>query len=217
VTGRASEPEPRPEHGPELGSKPGPVLGSEHGPELGSKHGPEFEIRPIAEGDSLAELTGLLHRAYGRLAESGLRFVASHQSEEVTAKRAARGECSVAVLGGEIVGTITLNPPGRVQGPAYYQRPGVWVFGQFAVEPALQGRGIGSRLLASIEARARDMGALEIACDTAEGARQLIELYGRRGYRPVGAFDWPVTNYVSVVLAKRLATGPTMEEACRPT
>lgn len=43
-----------------------------------------------------------------------------------------------------------------------------------------------------------------MACDTAEGALDLITLYEKRGYRRVGDMQWNETNYRSVVLAKSL-------------
>jgi GNAT superfamily N-acetyltransferase len=163
-------------------------------------------IRRLRETDSLAELTEMLHRAYAGLAAAGMRYLASHQTETVTATRVSSGECYVALCGGRLVGTITLVPPGGGRGAAYYQRPGVAAFQQFGVEPELQGTGIGSRLLETVEARAQELGAVEMALDTAECATQLIAAYERRGYRIVDRVDWEVTNYVSVVMAKPLGS-----------
>ena len=104
---------------------------------------------------------------------------------------------------------MTLSPPGSERSeraPAWYHRDGVATFGQLAVDPELQGRRLGARLLELVEDRACELGAAEIACDTAETAARLIDLYGRRGYRLVGHADWrPATNYRSVVLSKSLA------------
>ena len=61
---------------------------------------PAVLIRPIEPGDSIAELTELLHRAYAPLAELGFQYVACHQTEETTRRRIASGECHVAVAGG---------------------------------------------------------------------------------------------------------------------
>ena len=162
-------------------------------------------IRRLCETDSLIELTELLHRAYAPLAAAGMRYLASHQDAEVTARRAASGECYVAVCAGRVVGTVTLGPPGGGQGAPYYERPGVCAFQQFAVEPEFQRLGVGARLMDTIEARAAELGAAEIALDTSENAHDLISRYERRGYRIVTRVDWDVTNYVSVVMAKRLS------------
>ena len=161
-------------------------------------------IRRLRETDSLAELTEMLHRAYAPLAAAGMRYLASHQDVDVTARRAAGGECYVAVCAGRVVGTVTLGLPGGGKGAPYYERPGVCTFQQFAVEPEFQGLGIGTRLMDTIEARAAELGATEIALDTSEHAAELISRYEQRGYRIVARVDWEVTNYVSVVMSKPL-------------
>jgi GNAT superfamily N-acetyltransferase len=75
---------------------------------------------------------------------------------------------------------------------------------QLGIEPSLQRRGLGSRLINFVEQRAADLGATEIALHTAEPAAQLIALYEARGYRLVGHEQWKHTNYRSVILSKSL-------------
>lgn len=131
--------------------------------------------------------------------------MASHQTEEVTRQRIARGECLVAECGGHLVGTVTLVPPGRAGGCAAYEEPGVSTLHQLAVDPTRRGEGIGSSLLLAAECRAAELGARRIALDTAEPAAELRAWYERRGYVLVGAADWrPAVNYTSVILAKEL-------------
>ncbi|MDM7914288.1 MAG: GNAT family N-acetyltransferase [Candidatus Eisenbacteria bacterium] len=168
------------------------------------REGEPIAVRLLAEQDSLSDLTALLHRAYAALLAMGFRYVATWQDDAITARRAGKGECYVGWLRGAMVATLTLVPPGRTGGCPYYERAQLATVHQFAVEPALQGRGIGSRLLAFAEDRARRLGAREIALDTAEGAAHLLRLYESRGYRAVERVDWPSTNYVSVILAKDL-------------
>jgi GNAT superfamily N-acetyltransferase len=107
-----------------------------------------------------------------------------------------------------MVATVTVYPPHPrtdERAPEWYSRADVATFGQLAVDPELQGRGLGARLLDLVEERARELGVAELACDTAESADGLIRLYVRRGFREVGHVDWrPATNYRSVVLSKRL-------------
>ena len=147
----------------------------------------------------------MLHGAYAPLAQAGMRFYASHQSVEATASRASKGECWVAELEGQLVGTITLIPPDQPGEIPWYEQPGVAVIGQFGVHPDCKGHGLGRGLIELAEQRARELGALEVALDTAETASELIALYTRRGYRHVGHADWrPTTNYRSVVLSKPL-------------
>ncbi|MFA5889865.1 MAG: GNAT family N-acetyltransferase [Actinomycetota bacterium] len=160
-----------------------------------------------AEEDSLVELTDLLHRSYAGLAEMGLRYVATYQDEETTARRIAGVECTLALLDNQMVGTVTFRPPGRSRGCPWYDHPDVASFGQFCVDPDLRRVGLGSALLDHVEARAAQSGAAEIACDTAEQATHLIEMYEARGYRFIEYADWrPMTNFRSVVLSKTLPT-----------
>ena len=166
---------------------------------------PEVAVRALEPTDSLEELTELLHRAYRGLADMGLRYTASHQPVEVTARRIARGECTVCLLDGRLVATITLNPPEATHGAPWYDRPDVASFNQLAVDPGLQRLGLGSLLLDLVEARAMTLGALELACDTSDQAEHLIRLYGARGYRLIEHVDWrPQVNYCSVILSKAL-------------
>ena len=154
------------------------------------------------------QITALLHAAYAGLAADGFQYVATHQDDEVTRKRLLRGESFVAreCAGGRIVGTVNLCPPGSNDHAPWYGQEGVAMFGQFGVLPELQGNGIGSMMLAAIESRAQELAATELACDTAEGATRLIEMYQRRGFRFIEFADWDCTNYRSVILSKRLGS-----------
>jgi GNAT superfamily N-acetyltransferase len=166
---------------------------------------PQPTLRLLNSGDSMADLTALLHRAYRPLAAAGLRFLAGHQDESTTRDRCSEGECWVAVQESTLIGTMTWRPGGAPTRCAWYERRDVAIFGQFAVAPELQGQGIGSRLLDLVERRAREQGVAEIACDTSEKADALLSYYGRRGYRVVGSVQWEETNYRSVVLSKPLS------------
>ena len=102
-------------------------------------------FRLIAPTDSLEDLTQLLHRAYRPLAEMGLRYVATYQDADRTARRIAGRECYVGIGAGRIVATVTFRTASQTSGCPWYDRPNVSSFGQFAVDSAYQGRGIGSR------------------------------------------------------------------------
>ena len=165
---------------------------------------PPVVIRLLADTDSMARLTELLHRAYAPLAAAGLRYLATHQSEEITRERCAKGTCLVAEMAGQIIGTITHYSTSATSGSPWLDRPDVALFGQLAVDPAVQGRKIGGLLVRAAEAQARAEGAAIIALDTALPARHLITWYERLGYRTVEYVNWPVTNYRSAVMIKRL-------------
>ncbi len=161
-------------------------------------------VRPFQSSDSVTELTDLLHLSYRQLAARGLRYVATHQDEDITRRRIAGGQCFVATIGDRLVATITLKSQGPAHGCDWYRRPGVAYCAQLGVEPDLQRRGIGALLLDVVEQRAWLTGSEQIALDTSEQATDLIGWYGRRGYRQVQQVDWEVTNYRSVVLSKSL-------------
>jgi GNAT superfamily N-acetyltransferase len=166
---------------------------------------PTVHIRALEATDSFEELTALLHRAYAPLADLGFRYLATHQDVETTRGRAAKGECYVMLDARRIIGTILLIPPSsRALHCEWYDRPEVSVLSQFAVEPDLQGRGLGSRLLGFAETRAARLGATEASVDTAENATHLIQFYEARGYRRIGHAQWGHTNYRSLLLSKRL-------------
>lgn len=173
----------------------------------------DVHIRDLEESDSILELTRVLNQAYAQLADMGLRYVATWQGEDITRRRLEGAECTVAVADGRLVGTLSLHPPDRdLDHPhPHYAREDVAIFHQFGVLPDLQGQGIGGRLLDRAEARARELGAAEIACDTAVPANHLRRFYEKRGYRVVGRANWDMVNYESLILSKAL--GPR-EEAC---
>ena len=163
-----------------------------------------FAIERWHDPAQVAEITGLLHAAYAPLAAAGLRYLATHQDEATTLSRLSKGESYIALEGDHIVGTTSLTAPGQLDHCPLYRDPGVCVFHQFAVRPDRQRCGIGSALLDHVEARALELGADRLACDTAETAHELIAMYLKRGFQVAGHDSWDVVNYRSVLLAKSL-------------
>jgi ribosomal protein S18 acetylase RimI-like enzyme len=161
-------------------------------------------IRELRPDHSLAAITELLHAAYAPLAAMGFKYLATHQDEATTRRRLQSGISIVAELGGSIVGTVTLRAPKAESRCAWYLQPGVWSFGQFSVRPDLQRHGLGKKLMHTIEQRAIEHGATELALDTAEGATHLVRWYERLGFRFIQHVSWEETNYRSVVMSKRL-------------
>ena len=164
-------------------------------------------IRPFSPDDSIADLTALLHRAYKPLLDMGLRYLATHQSEDVTRARIAKRRCFVAVSGDRVVGTVSYGFPDPWPGVPWFSQPGVASVGQFAVEPELQRNGIGGSLLSFVEDLARQDGVEELSLNTAEPAHHLIAYYEKRGYRVVDTTDATMPNYRSVIMSKRLGPG----------
>lgn len=169
-------------------------------------HKPEpAAIRLLQPGDSIEELTALLHRAYARLGQMGLNYTSVDQSPEVTAQRIGTdGACYVVEQNGRLVATVLVKPTYTHNECGYYTRAGVAAAHQFAVEPDLQGRGIGHTLLQACETWARERHYRELALDTAEPATHLVNYYTRQGFRLVDHVRWTGKVYRSVVMSKTL-------------
>lgn len=179
-------------------------------PTLSERLASKVRIRHLEAGDSLAHLTGLLHRAYKQHMERGIQALAAFQPEEVTRRRVADGECSVALYLGKVVGTIMFKDPEQTRrawpGVPWFDRPeaGVASFSQFAVEPEHQGKGIGMELLKLAEQRAVAINAAELALSTPAPAEWLVAMYERHGYREVARWHWRETNYDSLIMSKSI-------------
>ena len=173
-------------------------------PTTGKPEAVPVVVRPFSPSDSTAELTSLLHRAYAKQVAMGLKPLAGRQDEETTRRRCASGECFVATLADRIVGAILFEEVEEADFPPHFQRPEVAHFSLFAVDPELQGRGIGGMLLATVEERARVLGFTELALSMAEPDTDLARYYARRGFRFIEHWQWPYTNYRSAILSRTL-------------
>ncbi|MET7766598.1 GNAT family N-acetyltransferase [Streptomyces sp. NPDC005393] len=161
-------------------------------------------MRRFHDGDSVEELTFLLHRAYADHAAAGRVFFASYQSPQDTRHRLSKGECWVATKGDELVGTGTVSVPHTT--PTGYPAPeGKGSFWQLAVDPSQRGSGLEHRLLTLAEARIATLGSSHAVIDTSAAADDLLAWYRRRRYTPIGTWQWGVINYDSIVLAKNLS------------
>ena len=165
----------------------------------------KITIRQFNSSDLISELTGLLHRAHNKHLTDGLEYVAAMQTDETTIHRINKGECWVAELDAQIIGVITISPPNpKNKNKQWYRRERVFKFYQFAVEPDLQGLGIGSMMLTAMEKRALELDAVELAGHTAIQAKNLIEMYISKGYRIVEYVFSKKTNYDAVIFSKNL-------------
>lgn len=164
----------------------------------------KITIRRLDSSDSIHELTELLHRAYKEYVEMGLNCLAATQDDEVTRQRIKDSECWVAVLDDQIVGTVTFTDSKQTGGRWWYRRPDVAKWSLLSVEPDFQGLGIGSMLLGTVERRALETGALELAGSMAIQKRDLIAMYKRKGYRLIQYVSWSDANYVCAIHSKSL-------------
>lgn len=166
----------------------------------------KYTIRPFIEfSDSAEELTELLHRAYKRLADMGLNFIATFQSVEYTRSYFRKGQCFVLTSGEKIEGTIFYQTVMWDDAPEIYKDQDSVLVGKFAVEPSLQKLGLGEKLMDFVECYAVKNGKKRVVLDTSEKALHLIEYYTRRGYKFIENWQWPDVNYRSVIMSKELA------------
>lgn len=170
-----------------------------------------LRIRPLQDSDDLNELTALLHRAYAALAARGLNYTAVDQTVETTRGRIAQGQCLVAEHAGRLAGTVLYTR--RIDPCEATLFTQVASIHQFAVEPALQGQGIGLDLIRAAEALARAQGEPALALDTAEQADHLIAAYQRWGFCIVGHVQWPGKVYRSVLMLKTLVPDARQPQA----
>jgi GNAT superfamily N-acetyltransferase len=173
--------------------------------------GSTVQVRLLRPEDPISEITSLLHRAYAPQVEMGLKPLAGRQDDSITRERCNSSECYLAILPGDggrerIVGVILFEEVEKVTFPTFFLRPDVCHFAQFAVDPTLQGLGIGRLLLETVERRAREKGASELALSMAEPDRKLYEFYEKRGYRLIEYWQWPYTNYRSCIMSKQLGS-----------
>ena len=85
------------------------------------------------------------------------------------------GEVRVAEVGGRVAGALVTRPHG-----------GALLLESVAVDPSLQGRGIGRALIADAEAQAAELGLEAVELYTNAAMTANLALYPRLGYAEVG-------------------------------
>ncbi|MRD48254.1 GNAT family N-acetyltransferase [Caenimonas koreensis] len=171
-------------------------------------------VRRTTESEDLVALTAMIRAAYAPHALKGLRYWATHQSVEDTARRLGGGVGFVGEVDGELVATITLSKPDPESKVALLRDEFTWSFGQFAVAPTHKGKGYGRRIHDAALQHAIREGCQVMALHTAEPAVELIEMYRSWGYAQVGTCDWrPHTNFLSVLMTKSLASQASSKAA----
>ena len=165
----------------------------------------EYSIRLFDETrDPVEELTELLHRAYKRLADMGLNFIATFQSVEYTRNYFKKGECYILESNNKLLGTVFYYTSMWDDAPEIFKMSDSVLIGKFAVEPELQNKGLGSKLMDFVEEHAIKNNKKRVVLDTSEKALHLIDYYNKRGYNYVHHWQWPDVNYKSVILSKDL-------------
>lgn len=118
-----------------------------------------------------------------RLSEERLRDL-----RDVASKRPV-GKIWVAEAEGQVVGTVTMWPPGAARSEAWV--PHAADLRQLAVSASHRGAGVSSLLMDTAEAWARAQGCVGVCLHVRRGAVGVGGLYQARGYqrRPEGDLD----------------------------
>lgn len=125
-----------------------------------------------AESTDAADLANLINRAF------------SVEGFFVEGDRTTTAEIARMCRTGNF---IVLEGEAGLAASVYVQAgPGGATFGMLAVDPSVQGMGLGTRLVRIAEAMAEAMGASTMSIELVNLREELMRWYGGLGYRPVG-------------------------------
>ena len=153
-----------------------------------------MRLEPASSHD-IAELHALIERAYrGESARAGW----SHEADLLTGPRTSEEELRGLLEAGDSL--LIWRDQGAIRACVRLMNKGrgLAYLGMLTVDPALQGHGLGKRLLAAAERfAAEEMSAERIEMQVFSRRRELLAFYDRRGYRPTGETrpfphaEWP--------------------------
>lgn len=151
-----------------------------------------FVIRPAGAAD-FAAVADICVAAYAPfLAGDGYADVLRD-----VGRRAALAELLVAEDPGGVIGTVTFvpdgGPLGEIAGPDESE------FRMLAVDPAAQGRGVGTALLRRVLDDSRRRGKGGVVCSSQPEMRAAHAIYERAGFRRVPERDWSPVPGVDLI------------------
>jgi ribosomal protein S18 acetylase RimI-like enzyme len=142
-----------------------------------------FEIRHPAPAE-LPAVADLCVAAYEPFLRDDHHYVATLRDVE---RRTREAELLVAA-DDRLLGTVTYvpdgGPLGEIAGPDEAE------FRMLAVDPAAQGRGVGTALLRRVLADSAERGHAGAVCSSLPDMRAAHRIYERLGFRRVPARDW---------------------------
>jgi GNAT superfamily N-acetyltransferase len=152
-----------------------------------------------ADESDVAELLGLRLRVD---ADQTRRFGRARWSTAIDQNSVARGlktgRVLIALQDGRVVGGVRMEArkPWAIDLSYFTPAARPLYLHDVNIEPALQGRGLGAKLVEEVKSRARDWSADAIRVDTFDGAAGAGPFYEKCGFRAVGR-----KTYRSVPLA----------------
>lgn len=144
------------------------------------------EVIRLATLDDAERLQYITYEAYSTIRELNLSWPAANAGLTQIKDNITQNECYVLEVDGQIAATITLSKSDEVKGLTHL--PFIkW----FAVDPDLQYKGYGSKLLNYVENTIiRDKeGEPAVTLGTSEKHPWLLPMYERRGYESIHSFD----------------------------
>ena len=108
-----------------------------------------------------------------------------------------------AELDGQVVGTVSLFPPGAPGSEAWMKDAAD--LRHLATAPSVHGQGLAAPLLDAAEAQARAWGAKAVCLHVREGVAGVARMYMARGYvrAPEGDLQYPTVSLEAYVLPLR--------------
>jgi GNAT superfamily N-acetyltransferase len=165
-----------------------------------------INLQLFTDADDINELTQLLNTAYKKWRDAGFNYLAATQTAHTTKKRIQNAQCFILKDKGLLIASVTYYKPLSKTNSEHhlYLQPGVATYGQLAVHPNFQNKGIADAIIKFIEQLAKNDKAERIIIDTAENNTQLVNYYINKGYKIIDKTNWSTTNYTSVFLNKYL-------------
>ncbi len=149
---------------------------------------PDFTIRPVhrSEHAALGELTVAAYLQDGFL--QGPEDPYADFLRDVGSRAAGGAEVLVGVESGQVLGGVTLAPPGSPLAELAGEHEAE--IRSLAVAPAGRARGIGTALARACVERAREAEAKRVVLCSQQEMRAAHRLYGRLGFERAPELDW---------------------------
>lgn len=150
-------------------------------------------LRPATDGD-VAAITALINLAFQK--ESFFKKGDRTDEGQVRGKMKSGsffvvdGECALA-------GCIYVEMADASNPKVIAAGAGAGYIGMLAVDPSQQGRGLGKRLMRFAEDELRRRGATRVQLRIVNLRTELVEFYGKLGYRATGTTPYPEPNQLS--------------------
>jgi ribosomal protein S18 acetylase RimI-like enzyme len=158
-----------------------------------------IEVRPAApaELDAVADLCVAAYAPF--LRENG-HYTATLRDVE---RRVREATLLVAADGDALLGTVTFVPDGGPLGEIATSDE--TEFRMLAVDPAAQGRGVGTTLLRHVLSESAALGRAGVVCSSLPQMRAAHRVYERLGFRRAPERDWsPVEGVQLLAFAREL-------------